>query len=90
MKTVVQGIALEVAQKRDKNDNAKVYNTLIVYEFGKMYPELLRMSVNAEKLQEAVKLPGHIVEVEGEVIIFKDRTSVQFVTGRIIEQKKAA
>lgn len=88
MKTLVQGLALELSQKVDKNDKSKVYNTLNVYEFGKQYPDLIRLSVHPTKLMEAQKLPGQMVEVEGEISIFKDRTSVQFVSGRVIEPSR--
>lgn len=88
MKTVVQGLALELHQKADKNDKSKVYNTLILYEFGKSYPEIVRVSVNPIRLSEAQKLPGQMVEVECELSIFQNRTSIQFISAK--EVRKAA
>lgn len=90
MRTVVQGLALELHSKTDKTDAKKVYNTLILYEFGKQYPELLRVSVNPQKLAEAQKLPGQVVEVECELSIFQNRTSIHFVSGKAQESRRAA
>lgn len=88
MKTVIQGLALEISQKVDKVDKSKVYHTLIVYEFGKQYPDVVRLGVHQTRLMDAQKLPGQLVEVEGEITIFKDRTSVQFVSGKVLESNR--
>lgn len=88
MKTIVQGFALELHKKTDKNDSTKVYNSLILYEFNRPYPELVRVSVHPSRLNEVQKLVGQMVEVECDLSVYQNRTSIQFFSAK--EAKRAA
>lgn len=82
MRTIINGKALEVSMRKDKNDETKVFNSLIIFEPGKQYPELLKVNLKPEQVSLATKLIGHDVSVEAEVMIFKNGAVMNYVAGR--------
>lgn len=90
MRTIVTGIVLEHHKKTDKNDSAKVYHSLIVYEPGKNFPDLLRMNLKPEKVVEVSALVGKECDIEAEVTIFQQKANLSFVSGRPVSARRAA
>lgn len=90
MRTLVTGIVLELHKKTDKNDPTKVYNTLVVYEPGKPFPDLLRVNIRSDKVVEAAALVGKEADIEADVTIFQQKANLTFVTGRPVAARRAA
>lgn len=89
MRTMITGKALEVVTRKDKNDETKVFNTLVVYEPGKQYPDLLKVNLKPEQLRAAETMVGNDVAIEADVMIFKNGASMNFVSGRVLTSKAA-
>lgn len=87
MKTIVSGLCLEVVERQDKKDPSKKYLTLIAYEFGKPYPELVKINVSPERVSQARSLVGGISDITCELFVFKDRTSLNYVQGVTNDKK---
>ena len=72
------GLALDINKRENKNDPAKPYHSLIMYEFGKQYPELVKINIRAEEIPTVQPLIGKKITVETELFTFKDRNSFAF------------
>ena len=89
MQTLVTGIALEVSTRTKKDDDTKSYSSLIMYERGKQYPELLKINLKPEQINQAKTLVGHEVCVDADVVIFQNRANLNFLAGRPMSSKAA-
>lgn len=90
MKTIITGIVLEHQCKTAKNDPSKVYHTLIVYESGKSFPDLLRLNIRPDKVNDVSALVGKECDLDADVHIFQGKVQLTFVSGRPVASRRAA
>jgi hypothetical protein len=58
---VIEGLALEVNTREGKTNgvpNGKVYNNLVVFEFGSPYPAVILLSLKPEQVADAAGMCG--------------------------------
>lgn len=87
MDCYIKGQVLEL-HKRTKE--GKTYFTLLVFEPGKDYPELTKISVHPDRVESAEKLVGHNCAIQGDMRIFRGNANINFLAGKIESQVKAA
>lgn len=88
-------VVLELLQKStdkdgkpltNKEGKAVSYNTLVCYEFGNKYPELLKLSVHPDKLSDAQSYVGKRANLIAGVSVYQDKMSLHFNEGHIISK----
>lgn len=84
MKTVVNAECLDFISRKKKDDPSITFNTLICYEPGKDFPELLRMNVREDRVTAARQLVGKTVTIEADVTIFQNKASLHFIQGKVL------
>lgn len=86
-------VALEVVSRSTDKDGKPLknkagedvsYYTLVAYEFGNKFPELLKLSVYSSKLDEARALAGRKCNILANVSLFKDQMSLYFESGSVV------
>lgn len=84
MKTVVNAECLDFISRKKKDDPSVTYNSLICYEPGKDFPELLRMNVREDRVANAKGLVGKTVTIEADVTIYQNKASLHFIQGKAL------
>jgi len=91
MKTLITGKVLDLVSKEKKDDPTVIYHTLVVYEPGKDYPELLKLNVDAKSIQLAQSLVDHDAVIEADVTVYSSgKVSMKFTQGKPVQNKVAA
>lgn len=91
MKTVIQAQVLEVIRREKKDDPTVTFTTLILYEKGKLFPELIKLNVAASDYSMVKDYEGRDVIIEAEVTIYRDgKIGMKFLQGKIQPLKAAA
>lgn len=80
MRTQVNGQVLEL---HTKNKDGKTYTSLVMYEFGKDFPELIRINVYPDKVKAASDLVNNMATVIAEMRTYQWRISFSFEGGEI-------
>lgn len=73
-----KGNVLEINRRPAKDNPDKIYSTLIMYEPGKKYPELVKISLMPDQIDLAAPAVGKVATVVAEMSVFQDRVSFQF------------
>lgn len=89
MKATISGLVLEVHTKAGTKEGVQ-FNNLMVYEFGKVYPQLSRISLKPEQVNYCKTLVGKMVDVDVDVSEYQGRTSLYFQQAAVIDKKAAA
>jgi hypothetical protein len=85
-------VALEVVSRltdaagaplKNKKGETVTYNTLICYEFGSKYPELVKIAVDSSKLSEVHALVGKRCNILADVSLFNNQMSLYFNNGHL-------
>lgn len=91
MRTLITGKALEINTTEKKDDPSVLYHKLIVFEPGKAYPELLKITVPSAQLPTVYALVGNDVIIEAEITVYSSgKISMTFVNGKVAPVKAAA
>ena len=73
-------------QLKDKQGNDISYNTLVAYEFGNKYPELLKINVHASKLDEVRALAGRKCNLLANVSLYNNQMTLHFESGSPVQK----
>lgn len=73
-----KGHVLEVNRRPAKDNPNKIYSTLIMYEPGKKYPELVKIGLLPDQIDIAAPAVGKTAIVVAEMSVFQDRVGFQF------------
>ena len=71
---------LEISSNKSK-DGSKTYNSLVCFEFGQKYPELLKINVHDQLLNNASQLVGKRCNLVAEISVYNDKMSLYFSEG---------
>jgi len=89
MKATITGLVLEVHTKPGNKEGVS-FNNLMVYEFGKTYPQLSRISLKPEQVNYCKTLVGKMADVEVDVSEYQGRTTLYFQQAVSQKNEKAA
>lgn len=91
MKTLINGKVLDLVSKEKKDDPTVKYNTLVVYEPGKEYPELIKLNVSNNEYASARALVGSDASIEADVTVYSSgKVSMKYVQGKALAARAAA
>lgn len=75
-----------VAKDKAGNPTDKVYHSLVCFEFGTKYPELMKINVAPEKLTSAQTLIGKRCNVTANISLYNQKMSLYFEDGSAVQK----
>lgn len=72
------GAVLEINSRPAKDNPNKVYHTLVMYELGKRYPDLAKISLTPDQLDMVSPAVGKTATIVAEMFVYQGRVSYQF------------
>lgn len=79
-------IISNAAKDKDGNHTGKTYNSLVCYEFGQKYPELMKINVAPERLDAAKMLVAKRCNLIAEISVFNQKMTLHFQEGSSVQK----